>query len=61
MGVDELVGVFGPVGGVALFMWLNRDKNPKADPLAELSKAVTDMRERLIKIETIVDRMDGGK
>jgi hypothetical protein len=42
-------------------MWLNRDKNPKADPLAELSKAVTDMRERLIKIETIVDRMDGGK
>jgi hypothetical protein len=60
MGIEELVGVLGPVG-VIVFMWLNRDKNPKADPLAELSKAVTDMRERLIKIETIVDRMDGGK
>jgi hypothetical protein len=60
MGVDELVSVLGPVGGVALFMWLNRDKNPKADPLAELSKTVNEMNGRLIRIETIVDR-DNGK
>ena len=60
MGVDELVSVLGPVGGVALFMWLNRDKGSKADPLAELSKTVNEMNGRLIRIETIVDR-DNGK
>lgn len=29
MGIDELVSVLGPIGGVALFMWLNRDKHRK--------------------------------
>lgn len=37
MTLTELIATLGPVGGVALFMWLNRSpqKAEKADPIAQ--------------------------
>lgn len=61
MGLDELASVIGPTGAVLLYMWINRGEGKKADPMAELSKTVAEMNGRLIKIETIVDRIEGGK
>lgn len=58
MGIDELVSVLGPIGGVALFMWLNRDKTPKEDSGAKLTELVASIDKRLIKIETIVERLE---
>ena len=37
MTLTDLIATLGPVGGVALFMWLNRSpqKADKADPIAQ--------------------------
>ena len=37
MTLTELMATLGPVGGVALFMWLNRGPNKadKPDPIAQ--------------------------
>lgn len=37
MTLTELIATLGPVGGVALFMWLNRSpqKAERADPIAQ--------------------------
>ena len=37
MTLTELIATLGPVGGVALFMWLNRGPNKadKPDPIAQ--------------------------
>lgn len=37
MTLTELIATLGPVGGVALFMWLNRSpqKADRADPIAQ--------------------------
>ena len=58
MGIDELVSVLGPIGGVAVFMWMNRDKSAKTDPVKELAQQITAMDRRLIRIETLVERIE---
>lgn len=37
MTLTELIATLGPIGGVALFMWLNRGPNKadKPDPIAQ--------------------------
>lgn len=37
MTLTELIATLGPIGGVALFMWLNRwpNKADKPDPIAQ--------------------------
>ena len=37
MTLPEMIATLGPVGGVALFMWLNRGpaKSEKPDPIAQ--------------------------
>lgn len=37
MTLTELIATLGPIGGVALFMWLNRgpSKADKPDPIAQ--------------------------
>ena len=44
MTLTELITTLGPVGGVALFMWLNRSprKDEKADPSAQKMDALID-------------------
>ena len=44
MTLTELMATLGPVGGVALFMWLNRGPNKadKPDPIAQKLDALID-------------------
>lgn len=47
MTLTELIATLGPVGGVALFMWLNRapQKSEKPDPGAQKMDAlIAEMR-----------------
>jgi len=61
MSIEELVGVLGPVGGVALFMWLNRPKASAADPVKELTDEIRGLRERLVRVETLLETIVGEK
>ena len=58
MGFEQLAAVFGPTTALVVFMWLNRDKTPKEDSGAKLTELVASIDKRLIKIETIVERLE---
>ena len=54
----QLVSMFGPVGALALILWLNRPKAADKDdshPMVQLVQRVEEMNARLIRVETILE------
>ena len=60
---NDLVGTFGPVGALLFWMiWQSRQSAPaKADPVEKLSTAINEMDRRLIRVETLLEKMSEDK
>lgn len=62
MGPDEfaqIAGVIGPTGAVLWYMYVNRRPDAvKPDPVKDLTEALVSLRERVIKVETILEGME---
>lgn len=59
MTLTELITTLGPIGGVALFMWLNRgpQKSEKPDPIAQKLDALIEAMTSLEKsLAILLDR-----
>lgn len=58
--VSGLMGAIGPTAAVLLFMWANsRPKGEaKPDPAKDMAEALASIRERLVRIETLMGVKD---
>lgn len=56
---NDLVGTLGPSGALLVWMiWQSRQNAPpKADPLKELNDTINAIDKRMIRVETILEKM----
>lgn len=53
----SLVGTFGPVGALVAYMILQDRKAVKTDPIKALTDEFADLRERMVRVETLLEQV----
>lgn len=55
--IAQLATTFGPIGALAIVLYLNRPRNQdaKPDPAQEVMAELREIRERLTRVETILE------
>ena len=54
---SALVGAFGPVGALIAYMALQSRSVEKSDPFKTITADITEMRERMVRVETMLEHL----